>query len=481
MRLGLCKLEMTNYSESFSIKVDIYLKQYCFSNYKINCGIFLFSRDTIKTYRLGKIIMKPFSISIVICMIFIFTVNAIAQPISNPTSFALGDAYITKASGVQALYWNPAKLGIIENPFTISLLQSNFSVYNNAFSLAYYNDITGKYLSEDDKKELLDKIPESGFELNGNFGTFIPCLALSYKNYAIAFSIIGAGYGNFSKNYFDLLLNGNEWETVYDFKDNDAEAALFGEIKLGYGKELNIEKLKEFFVIKDSIPPIYAGLNLGILHGYNYAEITNFEGHLYTKDTGFFVDNNIEYRTCAGGNGLRFDVGLFSQITHNISIGLTVNNIFGFIHWNKDCKSNINRFYADSIMVSELEDSLFTSIDTSYSINSFTQKIPISMRLGSSYKYKKIEMYFEYVQGFKNSILTSTQPKFSIGCEYFVHKNIPIRIGFGIGGNEPWHFSYGIAFEKSRFEIGFAFRYYKAFLPNYSQGVAFSFGSMLKF
>ncbi len=424
--------------------------------------------------------MKQFFIPITVGIILL-SINISAQPISNPKSFALGDAYLTKASGLQALYWNPARLGIIEHQFTISLIQTNFSLFNNSFSLAYYNDISGKYLSEDDKKELLDRISDSGFRVKGNLESFVPGLALSYKNYAVAFSLIGAGSANFSKKYFDLLLTGNEYEKVYDFRDNDGEAVLIGEIKLGYGKELNIDKIKEFFVIKDSIPPVYAGINLGILHGFTYAEITDFIGSLYTKDTGLFLDNNIEYTTSTGGNGIRFDLGLFSQITNSISVGLTLNNIFGFIRWSKDCKRNISRAYADSVLVSDIEDSIITTIDTSYSISSFTQKIPVSLHLGSSYQYKNMNFYFDYVQGFKKSILTSNQPKFSIGEEYFIHRYIPLRIGFGIGGDEPWHLSYGIGLEKNNFEIGLAIRYYKAFLPNYSRGVAFSIGSMLKF
>ncbi|MBC8527001.1 MAG: hypothetical protein H8D22_09145, partial [Candidatus Cloacimonetes bacterium] len=417
---------------------------------------------------------------IAILTILSFSTIIYANSFDNPKSMALGDAYLTKASGFQAVDWNPANLGLIKNFVTINLFQLNSKVSNNSFSLAYYNDLMGKYLDESDKQDLLDRIPNSGFCIDMNSGFNIPVTSFSVWKLALSVNAHAKASVELSKEYFDIILHGNKLGKVYDFSDNTGEAISYIETRLGYGDLLPISLISSKL---EDIPPIYGGISLGYIYGIGYAKISDFKSRFGTSDSLMLIDNDIIAKTAGyntddskasiedgnpAGIGFRANIGFFSPITKDISVGLAFNNLFGTINWNEDCEEHCMHIYTDTLTIDNWDDSLL--VDTTYSIDSFKQSIPFEIHLGGSYKLKKYNFYLDYVQGFGKSILTSKKPKISLGAEYWTFKWLPLRVGMGFGGDEGLHFAFGTGIEFKNFEFNWAIRNHGAILPQSSKG-----------
>ena len=425
-----------------------------------------------------------------LCLILI-TCSLFATALSNPVSIALGDAFITKARGFHALHWNPANLGILDNDMTFNLIQISSDVSNNAFSLGYYNDLMGKYLNEEDEQEFLDKIPDDGLSLNVNADVHLP-LSMSIWKFGIAVNTIARSSVDLSKEYFDLVLNGNEIGETYTFENNKGSAIAFVETQVGYGDIIPMEKISSSFA---DLPPIYGGVSIGYLHGLAYAEILNFTTEFSTNDSVMDVYNNLLIRTAGydtdkeeiiassvfpgAGSGFRMSLGFTSPITDKITASLAINNLFGKINWTEATEEHLINVEAPGLTIDTWDDSLL--VDTTYTIDKFSQTIPVEIHMGGSYKLNEFTFYGDYVQGFDNSLLTSAKPKFSFGAEYMPLDWLPVRAGFGFGGDEKAHFSLGSGFEFTNFEFSWGVSYHTSPLYTTATGLKVSFGALLAF
>ncbi len=434
---------------------------------------------------------------IFISIIFSFiSLNLIADTFDNPVSISLGDAYLIKASGYRALGWNPANLALYDNKFTISLSDLNLSITNNAFSIAFYNDLVGQVLDEGDEQDILDRIPDSGFGLDFDLG-FTPMItSFSYKNYAFSSTASVLSNASFSKGLFEFLIEDIEFQE-YDFSDCTGEVVGFYENRLGYAQKLPLKDLLPY-----GLPPIYGGISISYIMGAGYAKISKLEASLINSPDGAIIDTEVKIETCGikredgefvsetektfPGSGFRMDIGFLSKLNENITVGLAFKNLFGNITWSSDCQQHIFSAYGDSIFAysgsydfgeqfDELNDTLY------YSISEIKQTIPFEIHMGGKYELKVFNFYLDYVQGFESSAFTSSNPKISLGTEYDILKWLPLRLGFGFGDEKSSHYSLGSGLEFKTFAFSWALRSYYSPIPSYSKGLLYSAGAILKF
>jgi len=414
-----------------------------------------------------------------------------ATTIETAKSLALGDAFITKASGYAAVNWNPANLGANYNPLSFNLFHVSIDASNNSFSLDYYNSLMGKYLDDDDKEDLLQRIPDDQLQFKSGLGTQLPLFSFSIGHFGFTPQVVIGMSTGLSKRLLEFVVEDIEF-TEYNFSDTDGEAVAFGEVKIGYGQKLPLENL-----LPPHIPPIYGGISLGYMLGIGYAKVTDMESSFINSIDGMQLDNSIKIRTAGynteeeelsviAGSGMRLDIGFFSHITENIDVGVAIRNLFASIKWDDNCEEHVISIYSDSsfntVDLMDEVDSLIIDTDTTYTIGSITQKIPVELHLGGSYKVmKNLNLYLDYVQGFKNSALTSSKPKFSLGCEYYPIAWLPIRAGIGLGGEKPSHFSFGSGVELRNFEFSCSIRSYGSPIPIHTKGTAIALESNIRF
>lgn len=438
----------------------------------------------------SKIQMRFFSLLIGIVLIC-FPLTLCATSVGTAKSLALGDAFITKASGFSAVNWNPANLGASYGPLSFNLFHTSINVSNNSFSLDYYNSLMGKYLNDDDKKDLLKRIPGDQLQLKTDLGVQLPLLSFSIGHFGLSTQMVTGVSAGLSKTLVEFVFEDIEFAN-YNFSDTDGEVVVFAETKIGYGQKLPLAH-----VLPPTIPPIYGGISLGYMLGIGYAKVTDVQSNFVNSMDGMELDNTVIMQTAGyntekeelsgiAGSGIRLDIGFFSHITESIDVGLAVKNLFASIKWDDNCEEHVISVYSDSSFnaadLADDVDSLIIDSDTTYTIGSITQKIPVELHLGGSYKVMtNLSLYADYVQGFKNSPLTSTKPKFSLGCEYYPIAWMPIRAGIGIGGEKPAHFSFGSGVEVKNFEFLLGIRSYGSPIPIHTRGVAIALQSNIMF
>ena len=114
---------------------------------------------------------------IVIFILVSGSASCIAQLTAR--GLGMGGAYTALARGIHAPEWNPANLGLPDNPrFSMSFIAFGAAVNNNSFTLGDYNhyfgevwsdsedDYIGQDWSERDKEDILNRIPDNGFRTN---------------------------------------------------------------------------------------------------------------------------------------------------------------------------------------------------------------------------------------------------------------------------------------------------------------------------
>jgi len=249
---------------------------------------------------------------ILILALILLTSSVHAITLSNPVSVALGGAYIAKARGFESLHWNPANLGMVENFMTFNLFQVSSDVRNTTLTLGYYNDLMGKLLNEQDKEEFLNKIPESGLSLNANVGTHLP-VSMSIGKVAVTFNTMVRSSAEVSKQYFDLILHGNELGVTYDMQGNRGRAVAFLEAKVGYGDSNGCQG--DCMALELYRGDIYAGLYSDSLMGVYTGYLARWDGQNWhvAGDTVLWSINALEVfndELYVGGNSYTDSAGI---------------------------------------------------------------------------------------------------------------------------------------------------------------------------
>jgi hypothetical protein len=349
------------------------------------------------------------------------------------------------ARDVDAVFVNPANLAFWgDRAVRVRLLSASASVSNNSLSLSDYNGYTGSTLSEKDKANILDKIPRYGLSVDGE--AVVTALAVAYKEYALVFSGLGAGHGDFSKDYFDLLLYGNELDRTYSIEDTEGEAYLTSVLSLSGSR----------IIRRGAADTLSVGLTLKWLRGFLYGGSSEMEGGVAFHSDGFTAAGTASGLKSEGGSGFAFDFGASYRVgswIHSVSF----LNI-GDIKWDQEVEKKIFTFQADSVMIYDDRDTLFDiGSDTTIYGGSFKSKLPSKMVLATTWKTApRWTLGVAWEQGFRDGPAVSKSPYLALGGEYYPTWWLTLRSGLGLGGSRGVFGSLGFGLVFSDFSLDFA-------------------------
>lgn len=415
--------------------------------------------------------------TIILIAVIYLLISSLAA-ITTPRSLAFADSYGLRAYGSDALYWNPASLVPGKRTFDIPITNLQFRVENNAMSLNTYNSVTGQYIDDDLKDKIL-----SGFKghlgFNGNVHSTI--IGTSFGHMGLGIGVNAIGSARISKQYLNLLFYGNEDSQVMNFtqKHNDGEGVLFSDITLGSGN-YEISKLIPPYV-KQGLPPVRFGIAVSLLTGIKGYEVTHFNGHFSTEDDGINLIQDTAYNEGTMGFGYKAMIGFKSEPMKNLEVGLTFDNIAGQIKWSGSNKRHYSHVEIDSVYLADLDEDIADPTDSTTSMGTFTTKLPAEMNTSVLYHLGKASFSLDWKQGFRDSFLTTKQPKLSLGVEFLPTKKLPIQFGYSIPTKyEPYRFAYGFGLRFRRFETGFSLQSSHALFPSYlSRGFTFALHSRM--
>ena len=441
-------------------------------------------------------------------------------------SMGMGNTYTAYAVGVHSIGLNPANL-ILEDyifiQFATPLPLPTVSVQGgiNVLSLDDFNYFFGGINGESrvlsaTEKQRLNNTFENGGVISG--GTSAQLLSFSIipdkKIGAFGFAITdySGGKGIVPAAIFDLALNGNTVDKVFDFSEAEVHSWWIRNYSFTYaGKFEDVNTgLLEY---------VTGGVSIKYVQGFAYAGtervssfITTSDKHEISGGTDYlaftsFSDNfgvdyafdsldsqsNFHLFPAPAGTGFGVDFGLTFSFREFATVSVAITDL-GSITW----RNNAARFYSDgSLYLDDLTDqshldSLLDILEGSAEpVKEFNTGLATALRIGTTFEISnlrenkfpgRILFAADYNQGFNNLPGNSTKPRISFGLEWQFIEFLPmIRTGIEYNEIEGMNWAIGLGFVTSLLEIHLATSSFQTtFTPGTSSIISASISSRWK-
>jgi len=253
---------------------------------------------------------------------------AAAQVPLTPRALGMGGAYIGVARGQEALFLNPANLGLPNSPHwsagipTLSLgLGTRGIEPGDLADLLEYND-----LSDAERDALLAEIPEGGTGVDLDIRA--PLVALQVRRFAIGLSYQTVGSHTVNKSIVDLVLNGFDRTKSYGIQNTQGGRAAFWDVAGAYGRRVG---------------PVSVGATA---HWYIPRELVRSAlvdvDTTYSVISGFTVPTDIQVTyagvSSTGGSGFGLDLGVAAEPIPGLTLSAAVENVLNTVQWSDDLR-----------------------------------------------------------------------------------------------------------------------------------------------
>ncbi len=413
--------------------------------------------------------IRIFTYLTILGLLLLCSSQAIAEP-TSARSVAMGEAHIGLASSIDAARYNPANLGLDNYRRTgIELIGAGLNVNNNSFSLGDYNNYTGAFLTDADKQDILNKIPDKGL----TFSADIQASALSASVGSFVFSVTGVGQAdvNLSKDLIDLVLNGNTFGDSINVTGSYSDAVGYVSAGVSYGVPLYTSGTRQ----------LSAGVTAAYIRGLGVEQIIELEGLAATFATGFEGEGRMIARTATGGSGYSLDIGTALKLNDSYTVGARVKNFLSSISWNNNTEEHSYIFGFDTVTVSNMDEDFVVSESETKDIGSFSTSLPSVMTVGIAHTSGSLIWALDWEQGFRQAAGASTKPRFAAGVEWRRLSFLPLRAGYVVGGDEPASFSVGSGVGAGPFYLDFAVVTGTSISPYSSKGINLALSTGLLF
>jgi len=397
-----------------------------------------------------------------------------------------------QARGVDALVGNPANLGLPGNPFlSLSLLDLRAGVWNNVLSVGLYDRYNGKYLTEEDKEELLDHF-RGGWRWTGRAFLLPPLFSFTAGRFGLGTFMDARTSVILSKAPLELALKGLMPGDRLDLTDIKAQAYLISGVTAAYAHvwDVSSEPLRRW-----GFSEVSTGVALKYLTGWAYAQAEVPEGELRMGEYYAWGNGRAVLRTAGvdtaefvpgpSGRGFALDVGVAAQGSR-LSVGLALKNLGGRITWRERARRWEFAFKLDSLNVAGADtvEELFTSTDTSYAVSEFSTAYPDYLVLGASYRLDlfPVELSLTYRLGFEEGFGIHKGSELILGVEAgALWGHLPLSLYLRLGGEEGvvWVPGLGLRLGPLRFSVAYASRGHP--LPLMGRGVELAMNLALSF
>ena len=381
---------------------------------------------------------------------------------SDARAVAMGRANTAVAENTEAYLWNPANLGMTSKNSSQMILQifaGGFRVGNNVLSIPNYNKYNGRAFSSKDKKDFLDLFGGDR-SLHANGDAEVRLLGFQYRNYSLNIKLDGAGYSTVPKDIFDMALSNYDVGSKKLEGNGNGGGDAFLNVSMSAGYPIKN-------VFSNVIKEMSAGMTLKYVKGFGNFNISDLHG-IVEKSDSIITHGSYVTRESRGGSGFGIDLGIAAKIDRRWTVGLSVMNIVSQMTWSKQNKLRQGSFSvrADDVFDIDFRDSKKDSLssqynsdksDTSYSIGSYSRRLPMILRVGAGYQYNKRLLLTGDIEHFLNNVSGTTVPRIAAGAEYRTSDHVLLRGGMSLGGdNRGFNVSGGAGFlwGKTTIDIG---------------------------
>lgn len=349
-----------------------------------------------------------------------------------------------------AIHGNPAVLAApCASRWRIDLPHVAAGAANNAFDVGFWNDkiARDRYLSDSDKREILDRIPDDGLRVNGLASTML--FGGVYEKAALQASVESAFQATADRKLFELALYGNEINRPYKLDELGSEQYNVADVGVAVGYKFEQEWIKG----------LYGGIGFHFYGGLNYEKITDAAGELNVTDSLITGYGAIQRVHAERGDGVGFDLGGIAEINDQLSVGLSLRQINAAITWQLEY-STLEAFEIDSagIIVDSLDEDgyikerVFEHTQDTLAGGGYESKMPTILEASGRYA---LNSKFLFLGTLRGRLQESAQGKAgvdaSVGAEYRPHRLFAIRGGLGAGGPLGFRVGTGVGLDTKHY------------------------------
>ena len=424
---------------------------------------------------------------------------------TQPRAMGMAGSYSALARGAEALYWNPANMGLKDSPKVSLPLSLGFSfiLENNSWSVADYNDHNGNFIDEAAKDDLLADLEQGGFKFNTDIALFLPVVGgFTFPmpwglSSAIAFDTQIGVEGQIPRDMIEFLLRGNDFEQTrieqgrdpnYDIAEWDGQGWGLGVFSWGFAKPWMPAQLSPY------LSQFLVGTTLKVMGG-GMGEVIRSDGGFITRPSGADIDAYVVSQF-GGGIGFGLDFGAAGVTKDGKTVGsIALMNFLDTMSWSISTQQDsvfVSASDINALSISgkdDLTEITDNPVDSNgdkifhkeIDVSSFSRSLPAMMRIGVAHTpLPRLTVSGNYDQAFSDGFGISSTPHISTAVEYRLVNWFPVRFGLSVGGRSSQTSAMGFAFgpftlgrvQLSLLETGLINR--GGFLPGLSQGFGYS-------
>jgi hypothetical protein len=384
-------------------------------------------------------------------MMILATVLASPVQAQSPLVLSTAGASLGLSDGVEALFANPAHLGITQPTWVqLRVLGAGAGVHSNGLGLDDYRKYNGATLDDDDKSDILAKVPESGLSLWSEGSA--SALALRAGSWGLAVSGMGSARGNVDRDAIDLVLHGNADQPDWSFENSQGDGLAAWQVAVSHGRQL--------FSLNGG--PVYGGLTASYVRGLYLARADEVRADLATQTTGLTGQATAEWVTADGGTGLGFDAGLAWQARPNLLVSFSAEHLYHSINWNSGTERSHYNLLFEDVTIDNFEDSLWESEEFTEAIGSFNEGLPAHLRLGAGLTAGRTRYSVEGSVWTADRFAATTTPSFAAAIEHKLGHSLPLRLGMSVGGRSKFAIGCGSGLHLGAFVWDLGIRFDRA-------------------
>jgi hypothetical protein len=248
------------------------------------------------------------------------TASLFGQVPLSPRNLGMAGALLGGARGHEALFLNPANLGLPGNPYwSVAVPQVVLGGTMAGPALEDLPDFTRiSGLSRERKDEILGAIPERGVELK--FDMRAPLLTFQRRRLAFGIAFGATGYHTLDRDFAELALDGYEQGRIdYRTQGTAGRRMTYWDFAVGYG---------------DQAGPIRWGVTAHYLRGGTllHSRVTEPRVDIAAAD----IEVDYVSVLSRGGNGFALDMGGAFQPHRTVTLNAAVANAFATLSWSDE-------------------------------------------------------------------------------------------------------------------------------------------------
>ncbi len=260
-----------------------------------------------------------------------------AQELSAPRAVSLGGAYIAQARGYEALWANPANLGLPSGrSWSAGFAQIGGSAASEGVAPGDFLDLLqGGELPQAQREALLARTPPGGAALE--LDARVPLASVQIGEFAAGVAYGAAAEQSVGRDLIDLWVNGYQQGRIdYNVGNTSGSRATYWDVAVAHGRRVG---------------PLSIGAT-----GHLYRGITLTRSRLFEPQIDVMARSiSAEYREVLArdGSGYGIDIGAAFEPAPGVTVSAAVANAWSTVRWDDQLRTRGVELTEDEFGASE--------------------------------------------------------------------------------------------------------------------------------